>query len=52
MIRNMRGMVSAAGEISDRVQAGRMNKFETCGLPPPEPCAQVRILLGAHITAR
>ena len=37
MIRNMRGMVSAAGEISDRVQAGKMHKFERCGLPPPEP---------------
>jgi hypothetical protein len=37
MIRNMRGMVSAAGEISDRVQAGGMHKFEGCGLPPPEP---------------
>ncbi len=27
MIRNMRGMISATGEMSDRVQAGRMRKF-------------------------
>ena len=32
MIRNMRGAVSAAREISDRVQAGRMHKFERYGL--------------------
>ena len=37
MIRNMHGMASATGEIGDRVQAGRMHKFERCGLPPPEP---------------
>ncbi len=27
MIRNMRGMTLTAGEMSDRVQAGRMHKF-------------------------
>ena len=27
MIRNMRGMVSATGEMTDRVQAGRIHKF-------------------------
>jgi hypothetical protein len=37
MIRNMRGMISAAGEMSNRVRAVRMRKFERCGLPPPEP---------------
>ena len=37
MIRNIRGMILTAGMISNRVLAGRMNKFERCGLPPPEP---------------
>jgi hypothetical protein len=37
MIRNMRGTISAAVGISDRVQAGSVRKFERCGLPPPEP---------------
>ena len=37
MIRNMHGMISAAVELSDRVQASSVHKFERCGLPPPEP---------------
>jgi hypothetical protein len=37
MIRNMHGMISAAMEMSDRVQASSVHKFERCGLPPPEP---------------
>jgi hypothetical protein len=37
MTRNMRGMMLATGEMSDRIQAGIVRKFERCGLPPPEP---------------
>jgi hypothetical protein len=37
MIRNMRGMTLPVGAMSDRAQAGRMHRFERCGLPPPEP---------------
>jgi len=37
MIRNMRGMVSAAEAMSDRVQAGRVYKFARSESPPAEP---------------
>jgi hypothetical protein len=46
MIRNMHGMIPATGKMGDRIPAGIVHQFENFGRPPPEPCAQVRILLG------
>jgi hypothetical protein len=52
MIRNMLGMVPAARAMSGQVRAGLQCKFDRPGGRTREPCAQVRILLGAPIMTR
>jgi hypothetical protein len=37
MIRNIRGLIVAAGEVSIRVLAGSVHKFDKSGSPTPEP---------------
>ena len=54
MIRNIRGMILATWEMSDRVQAGRVHKFARSQRRPPEPCVTVQLaehaVLAAHTT--
>ena len=47
MIRKICGMTLVACGGANRMHAGRPHKFARSGWRPPEPCAQVRILLGA-----